>query len=57
MNTLISFLALSYLMYLLYNIIIYYKDINIKNNKNNKNKVKYLPIPKVIINEFNFKYN
>jgi hypothetical protein len=54
MNTVISFLALSYLMYLLYNLIIYYKDININNNKN---KVKYLPIPTVIINEFDFKYN
>ena len=51
MNTVISFLALSYLMYLLYNIIIYYKDIKIS-----KKTVKYLPIPEVIINEFNFKY-
>ena len=54
MNTVISFLALLYLMYLLYNIIIYYKDLEFKNLC--KNKVKYLPIPNVIVNEFNLKY-
>lgn len=51
MNTIITFVILMYFIYLIYNIIIYYKDDTFK--KNCKNKIVYMPIPNIMIDEFN----
>ena len=54
MNTIISFLILFYFMYLLYYMLIYFKDTKFKNKC--KKKIQYMPIPEDIENEFNMKY-
>jgi len=51
MNTIITFVILMYFIYLIYNIIIYYKDDTFR--KNCKNKIVYMPIPNMMIDEFN----
>ena len=51
MRTVITFVILSYFMYLIYTIMIYFKDDDFK--KQCKSKIVYMPIPEVIENEFN----
>jgi len=42
-----------YFLYLIYSIIIYYKDDTIRNTC--KNKIVYMPIPDIMVDELNLK--
>jgi len=55
MNTIITFVILVFFLNLTYNIIIFFKDV--KTDRLCKTNIIYMPIPDVIENEFNLKYN
>ena len=51
MRTVITFVILSYFMYLIYTIMIYFKDDDFK--KQCRSKIVYVPIPEITLKEFN----
>lgn len=54
MKSSISFICLLFLLYLLHNIVFYYRDI--QPNKDCKSIIRYLPIPEMIENEFKLNF-